>query len=431
MPPSGRQEDATRRPEPFHRPLELSGVRITVPEMLACSPKPFLLRLLRRRSPLRGAQATLLLVLSLSGCDRDKAEPPTGESALERQEKQEKLEALLRDNGVDPSQLPSGSPKDGTPPPQPTTPGSENAGPESEQALQGAKQASPAVATSRSESPGVDAITIEMLSTGNAPKKPLRYQFVAGRTRNFQLDIEVAVDRSIDGRPAPGVPALTLKVKGNNKTLSVENGVARRRATFTELVPTVSGVPPELLAQLQQQYAPLSGIQLIEAVDPRGTVLQVDFDQRAIQPQVLALMQQLQDGMTNAYLSLPAEAVGPGARWIAKTEMGAAGITLLQQSEVHFVSLEGSRGEFEMKLSQKAKSSKVSSTELPPGVEMEVSKVEGLGSGTMSVDFQELLVSSRIELVTETEVKVTEPGAPAPVVQSSTTSVKARVALTK
>lgn len=370
------------------------------------------------------------LTLELSGCEKDKTQGTLQESAARDELKKQKLQALLREGGLDPGTLPSGSPSEESASPLTPAPGqaapSDGSSPPPAAKAKGVNAPGGGVP----ESLASEGIRIEMLSTGKDPKKPLRYEFRTGRTRAFRLDIAVAVERAIDGQLAPGVPALTLSVKGKVKTLSLDEGVAKREVTFSELVPSISGVPHEILLQIQQQYAPLSGISLLESVNSQGAVLGVNFDQRVIEPQVLALMQQLQDGMTNAYLTLPDEPVGPGARWIARTEMGAAGITLDQRSEVHLLSLEGSRGEFEMKLSQKAKTTKITGADLPPGVEMEVSKVDGKGSGTMSVDFQKLLVSSQIRLTTEMEAKVTEPGAPAPALQSSTTSVKAEVSLT-
>lgn len=387
-----------------------------------------------RRSARRGSFVSLLLVslFALSACDK-KETPAEGERPSAVEDKQARLEALLKENGLDPSSLPSNKSAD------PQGEAAQATAPAAASAA-AAQPAAPAGAANSQNAPAQPAqpatqqatpVTIKVLSAGAAPRTQLRYAFKPGSQHKFALEIDIAVQRKIDGQLTPSMPPFALGLKGSTVTLSADPLHARRQNTFLEMVPNVTGMPPEMVEQIKAQYASLAGLQLTETVSTRGVMIGMELDERAIHPQVLALMQHLQDGMTNAFLPLPEEAVGAGARWVATTITDAAGLSLMQENEISLESLQGSKAQVNIKLKQQAKPNKIQGANLPPGVVIDVTKLEGQGRGTMSVDFQNITIASKVELSTVMQTVVTQPESPAPIREDAETMVKAQINIEK
>lgn len=391
------------------------------------------------------ARALLALMLC-SACDRKETSDNT--ATVSESDKQERLAALLKENGVDPSTLPGAasaassatSPIPASAPSNPTSPatpalsvGSAGAAaPSNSPPASAATPPAEANQTAPASTPtSAPPIKVVVLNPGSSPKAALRYRFVQGDTHKFTLDIQVSAERKVNGQPSPGMPPFSLTLRGSTTTLQADPLGARRQHTFVEMIPTVAGAPPELATQIKAQYASLGGLQLIETVSTRGMIQGMELDSRAIHPQVLALMQHLQDGMTNSFLALPEEPIGPGARWVATTATDAAGIAITQTNEITLTSLQGDTAEVTLQLKQSAKPSKISGANLPPGVSIELEKLDGAGKGTMRVNFKEVIISSKVELSTQMETAVTQPDVTGITKEAATTSVKAQISITK
>lgn len=399
-----------------------------------CPSRPFF-----RRSAARVSPAVLAVVVLATGVACDRKEKPTeNETTISEADKQERLAALLKENGVDPASLPSAQAPLGAPIPTSASP---EAAASAAPAPGSAAAAEPATAAPASSgaaktapappAPGSPPIAVRVLSTGAGPKSALRYGFKQGDNHKFVLDIQVAAERKVNGQVAPGMPPFSLTLRGSTTTLQADAQGARRQHTFVEMIPTVSGAPPELAEQIKAQYASLGGLQLVETVNTRGMILGMDLDSRAIQPQVLALMQHLQDGMTNAFLALPEEPVGPGARWSATTTTDAAGILITQENTVSLVAHNGDNYEFSLQLKQSAQPSKITGANLPPGVSIDLTKLDGSGKGSMKVNFKDILITSKVDLSTSMETSVTQPEVQGVTKEAATTSVKAQISITK
>ena len=426
------------------RAVEFARAPISVAAMFltgrrSCPNQHFFPRSLARVSPL----ALALVVLAMgAGCDR-KEKPAENDAPISEADKQERLAALLKENGVDPNSLPTaqaplgGAPAPSVPSPQGSTAADSAPAPNNAAAAEPATAGSALSAASNNApasaptTPGAPPIAVRVLSSGAGPKAALRYGFKQGDNHKFVLDIQVAAERKVNGQVAPGMPPFSLSLRGSTTTLQADMQGARRQHTFIEMIPTVSGAPPELAEQIKAQYASLGGLQLVETVNTRGMILGMDLDSRAIQPQVLALMQHLQDGMTNAFLALPEEAVGPGARWSATTTTDAAGIQITQENIVSLVAQTGDNYEFTLQLKQSAKPSKITGANLPPGVSIDLTKVDGNGKGSMKVNFKDIVITSKVELSTAMETAVTQPEVQGITKEAATTTVKAQISITK
>src|SRR5690606_7673530 len=114
--------------------------------------------------------------------------------------------------------------------------------------------------------------------------------------------------------------------------------------------------------------------------------------------QLVALLQNLQDGMTNAFLPLPKEPVGSGAKWKATNQVEAGGIRVTQVNEVTLKSISGDNITVELVFKQSAPAQRIQVPELPPDAQVELTGMAGGGKGTMSVNLATLVTESRIDL---------------------------------
>jgi hypothetical protein len=364
------------------------------------------------RHPRLSACCAAFLLLLTAACDKGdtaSGSPSDPASATPDAKRKETVEALLRENGIDPSTLsapPAAEPSSA--PAQTPSPGAAPTAPQ---------QTPPANAAERA--------VVEIISKGSEPHRKLAYKFVKGSTRKFTMDMTLSPKRSVNGQPLPSMPPITIGLRGTSQTIDVENGTARRQNTFVDFTPGTEGLPPELVAQMKAEFDVLKGTQLLEVVSEGGQILSLNVSgENAQNPQLVALLQNLQDGMTNAYLPLPKEPVGKGAKWKATNQVDAGGIRVTQVNEVTLKSIAGDKLTVELAFSQSAPAQRIQVPELPPDAQVELTGMAGSGKGSMTVDLASLVTDSKIELTMTVDTKISGAGSPEPVLSSTDTGMK-------
>lgn len=362
----------------------------------------------------------------LAGCDQ-KGTQGGGEKELSAEadaaKKKATVDALLRESGIDPNTLPTGPKADKTgaaAPPTQGASGQTDDGPANPDANGGAPV------------PPAAPMKIEVLDAGKGPKKVLRYVFTKDRLRKFNLDMEIVPKRVVNGQPTPTVPAVSIGMKGTSLTVAVGENSAETENTFIQFVPSGPGLPVEMLQQMQAQFATMAGVQLMQTVSTGGQILQMGVKEEALNnPQVLALMQNLQDGMSNAFLPLPDEPVGAGAKWKGTTTLVTSGLAILQENVIELKSLTGSRAVVELTYKQSAEKQEINAAGLPPGAKVELISMEGGGTGTMTVDFSTQLTDSMVNLKMTVDTKISGPEMPESVRSATDTSMKIHMRITE
>jgi hypothetical protein len=220
-------------------------------------------------------------------------------------------------------------------------------------------------------------------------------------------------------------------MSGTIKTLEVQESVARREITFLEFTPGTEGMPPEAVQQMRAQMDIIKGTQLVETVTQTGRIQDVQVGQANLNnPQVFALLQNLQDAMTNAYLPLPDGPIGVGAKWKSTTKTEAGGIEVTRITHASLDSLVGDQATVGLKFEQSAPRRIINAPGLPPGAQVEILGVKGGGTGTMKVNFATLETDNKLELAMTVDTKITEPGAPEPFMESTDTAMKVHMRVT-
>lgn len=385
---------------------------------------------------------SLLIPLTFA-CSKDE------QKELSAEEKQERVEALLKASGAEVApkskedtklddvpptseagDKPKDAPLDDAGRPMSPPPSAHSDAPA--QPSNAAQPRSAAPVTGQTNSAPLEGRTqVRVIDAGGSPKRALRYNFQQGQQRKFSMDLEIAPTRLVNGQATPGMPPMALSVTGTTQTERTTPALAERSYTFLDIVPSVAAIPPEIAEQMKAQFKQLSGLQLIEQVTPLGQVQNLSLKDSAMNPQILALLQYLTDGMTNAFLPLPEEPIGKGAKWIATTHVESAGLRVTQENTIEVQSLQGDVLTVTLKYVQSAPPQQVESPSLPPGVKVEVVKLDGSGNGKMTADLHHFTVDSKIEVSMQVDTKITEPGAPQPLTESGLTKMRAQIRVTR
>jgi len=372
-------------------------------------------------------KALLFLLLAVTSvgataCDKkaDKAESAEAES----EKKQAQIDALLRENGSAPASK-------GAKHPFGKNDGAAKPGAVANTPADAASPADAAPATAPTEA-NAEAATVAVISAGSGAKKELRYNFQANRKRAFTMEMTITSASETNGQKGPSPPPIGMALEGSSQTLTVGPKLVQRETTFLNVSATSKDLPPEMAQQMNAQFALLKGTQLIESVTPYGEVANLQLkDPSRLNPAVLGLIQSLKDGMTNAFIPLPSEAVGVGAKWKSTNTITATGMAITQTNEVELLSLEGSKAEVKLTFAQSAPAQEIKDPRLPPEAKIQLLSLKGGGTGTMKLDLDKVLVDGLVDLSMNVETKVDGPMVPAPQTTKAKTGVKIQVKLSE
>lgn len=219
------------------------------------------------------------------------------------------------------------------------------------------------------------AAPVTLLSSGEEPRSPARYRWVEGRTQQLELTTTSRNVVVLGGLLPDPDPFDT-----------------RQRATWTAAVRGASLVLELLSAsastdgpQPAPDLAPLAGLTATLEIDDRGSV----SGARWITPPGLSEQQQQRaEGLRASLASvvpLPAEAVGPGARWQVIDQEDSAGMTLRVVSTYVLEAREGDTLTLALSIALDAPPAEVSL----PGFVGKVRKLTFVGSQQLTLDLSE------------------------------------------
>lgn len=375
---------------------------------------------LRARLALLGSLAVFPIIAACDNDDTSQSSDSTSTSSSKSENKKETVDALLRANGIDPETLKAGegTPKKATPSAPPAT-------------AEAARPSAPEPNTDQAAGPSGIRYKIELTSPGSDPKTALKYTFGASERRNLSMDLQTTTALTVNGQPLQTAPPVQVTVTGTSTTMQQQGEIATRENIFASLVPSVNGIPPEMVAQVKAQYDLLSGLRLIETVNTRGELLNVDVPpQEQVQnQQVLILLQLLQDTLSRSRVPLPSESIGKGATWTASAEAENGGVSIRDEIKAKLVSLSGPRAIIEFEIRQSSAGGKLDLPELPPGASVELLGIAGTGTGQLELDTKTLQLTAKVKVKTSRDTKTNDPSQPQPVLETVETGTQFEVRL--
>jgi len=190
--------------------------------------------------------------------------------------------------------------------------------------------------------------SVTLLEPGAAPRQALRYRFESGRTETARMDTTMQLTMVATGVQMPVMAATPIAIEIRLRTAEVAaDGSAKLQ--FEVLSAAASG-DSGAAAQLNPTLATLKGLSGTYSLDPRG---QVTTSQTALPGAALGAAPtaaDIEEQMQQMALPLPAEAVGPGARWRAVQQTSANGLEVTQTTEYTLRSRNGEQLELDVKI---------------------------------------------------------------------------------
>ncbi len=286
--------------------------------------------------------------------------------------------------------------------------------------------------------PPPTAETVKLLNPGKAPRQVLRYRFEKGRTKTFFMQMSLEMKASADGVPSPAMPKTVFEFEGTTTTREVNaDGSAVRDTVFSSFRPKMPNLPPQMAEEIKRQMKGFEGMRITETITSRGEVASVDVDEKSVtSAQAQMFLRNLMEGMSNAFLPLPEEAVGVGASWQGSTQIAASGVNVTQAGTFELKTFEKDQAKIDMVFKQSARPQVVAAPGVDAAFKTELLSMEGEGRGTTKVDLKQLTTAGQIQISTKTVTKVTSddpaqplpsPTAPADTARSVTSTLETTV----
>lgn len=297
---------------------------------------------------------------------------------------------------------------------------------------QAEKEAPPAepAAPPAGDPPSVTA-KVTIVSPGEDPKV-LRYAFQKDQKKKFHLKLTVQPKITVSGQKMPEAPKTAFEVTGTNTTEEVlPDGTARRVASFEKFTPGTAGLPEAAKAQLKSTFSALEGLKIQELLTPRGELRGVQIVELAAQnPGIYQLLENLQDGLSNAVLPLPEGPVGKGGEWTASQNTRTAGMEISQTTRFKIRDIKGDKIMVDVTFEQLGTPSKLEAAGMPAGASVELVSLKGEGKGKAEVNMKTLDMSSDVSLTMDVHTRTQAPGAPGPVESQTHNDLSVVVKLT-
>ena len=229
-----------------------------------------------------------------------------------------------------------------------------------------------------------------VLDVGAEPRRLLRLQPAPGSTEVVELRMEMAMRQGIMGNESPlvRIPVTTMEV--GLRVESVQDGkITCETISRGYVVADDGSFPPEALARMRKELAGIEGMRGHYVMTDRGVLEGVELDvPSTASPSMQRTMKNMADAIRQLSFPLPAEAVGPGARWAVTDELDSAGIHLEQTATYLLHGCDADKCTIDVELSQRIMDRDFSPPGMPSNVTAKVSEFNSSGDGHYEHDFR-------------------------------------------
>jgi hypothetical protein len=244
----------------------------------------------------------------------------------------------------------------------------------------------------------VAGVALRLLETGREPRTALRYPAAPTPAGKLSLTLRLAMKMEVRGSPVPPITMPGLRL-----LLDIESARAGEKVKyqFTVSDADLTGTDiahPSLLAEMRKGIAQVVGASGHLVMEPRGLRSELSL------PLPAGIGQELGRFMNSAKLAigqmvvpLPAEPIGPGAKWEAVETITQDGISVREKTTFELVALDGPRALIRTRTVQSADRQPAALPGLPDGVSAEVATLRGSGTGEIELDLRRLVPGSARE----------------------------------
>lgn len=229
---------------------------------------------------------------------------------------------------------------------------------------------------------------VRLIEAGAEPRQQLRMHVKAGDkqslTTAFKMDMEMKMG-DVE-TPAMKMPALKLVIDATVKNVA-ENG----DLTYDVLVSDTSvaddpDVMPQIADALKTTFGSMKGATGVGSMSNRGILKEIKMTTAAKNgAEGDSSADQVMETIKNLALPLPEEAVGPGAKWEAKSKVKSQGMTLDQVATYELVTVDGQVATIKTAIVQTAPKQKIQSPSMP-GMMVDLTRMSGKATGDTKFD---------------------------------------------
>lgn len=233
----------------------------------------------------------------------------------------------------------------------------------------------------------------KLLSAGAEPRQVLRLHAKAGDKQSANMTLKTSMTTE-----APGVPAQPMKLPGvvTPMDILIQNVADNGDITYQSIAgePTILDEPGALPGVADAMKAAISGMKgmtTTATISSRGFTKGMNVNLPAgMAPQARNSVEQMKDAMDKVASPFPEEAVGQGAQWEYKQQMKSQGMTIDQTTTYELVSVDGDTITLRCTITQTAANQVIANPSMP-GVKVELTKLSGTGSGTLTRNLSQLI----------------------------------------
>src|SRR6185295_15379278 len=176
------------------------------------------------------------------------------------------------------------------------------------------------------------------------------------------------------------LPAMQMTVSAEPKGMTADGDIN------CDLVIEEAGSNPQMAAAMKVVFGNMKGTQIACTKTDRGLNKKTEVKiPPGTDPMTRQSMEQIKESFSNVAFWLPQEAIGTGAKWEIKQKLKTQGMSIDQTTTYELVSVAGDILTVKSSVVQSAGSQKIPNPGMPQ-VKVDLGKLTGTGSGTMTID---------------------------------------------
>jgi hypothetical protein len=227
---------------------------------------------------------------------------------------------------------------------------------------------------------------VTVLQPGAEPRKALRLHPKAGAKQTVETTLTMSSETKMGAMETPAIklPPMTMLMEMSVKSVSPDGDITFEIVVKEAKVAEAPGSAAALVEMANASLAGAKGVSGTCTVSDRGVSKGLDFKMAKSPDQQ---SRQMAEQMGGACLTLPEEAVGPGAKWEVRKVSKAQGYPINETDSYELVAVEGDRLTVKFSVALSAANQKLQNpTTGRTASKMEVVKMTGTGSGELSCD---------------------------------------------
>jgi len=237
---------------------------------------------------------------------------------------------------------------------------------------------------------------VKLLEPGAEPRQQIRLHPKPGDKQFLEISMKPTMQATVGQmvNPPMKMPEMKVALQLTVSEVSSEGNISYQTVLSDANVAVGPGADPQMLQAVQSAMSSLKGLSGSGTISNRGFDKGSEFKAPAdANPAVRQALEQMKEITANLAIPLPEEAIGPGAKWQATSVVKSQGITLDQTAVYQLVSLDSDRAAVTSSITQHAANQKIQNPAMP-GMQADLTKMEGTGSSKVSLLLTQILPSS-------------------------------------